>query len=332
MNQTIQKMLVRFGLSSTDFAITPIGTGYIHQTFKLAGKKSYVLQRVNKNVFTKPEVIASNLRIAADYLKKNYPDYLFLSAVPTTDGNEMAYDDEGFPWRLFPYFKNTITIDKVGNPEEAHSAAAEFGKLTRYLDKIDVKQFKPTIEKFHDLSWRFEQFESALKNPAPGRIQRAEDMIDVAHSFSYLVQEYNSLIQSGALKPRITHNDTKINNVLFDSTSGNAVCAIDLDTLMPGYFIYDLGDIVRTFVSPVDEEEKDLAKVVVRKEIYQAVITGYLSQMGEMLSDAEKKAIPFSGLMMTYIMALRALTDFINGDIYYHIKYEGQNLVRAKNL
>jgi Ser/Thr protein kinase RdoA (MazF antagonist) len=140
-----------------------------------------------------------------------------------------------------------------------------------------------------------------------------------------------SLIESGSLKPRITHNDTKINNVLFDSTTQKAVCAIDLDTLMPGYFIYDLGDMIRTFVSPVDEEEKDISKIFVRKNIYDSLIQGYLSQMNDTLTSEENKAIPFSGLMMTYIMALRMLTDFLNGDVYYQIRYEGQNLVRATN-
>jgi hypothetical protein len=131
--------------------------------------------------------------------------------------------------------------------------------------------------------------------------------------------------------PRIQHNDTKINNILFDKKTDKANCVIDLDTLMPGYFIYDVGDMIRTFVSPVSEEEKDLNKIIIRKEILDAVIDGYLSQMGDVLTKKEKTLIPFGGMMMTYIMGLRFLTDFLNGDVYYQTTYPGQNSIRASN-
>lgn len=327
----IPAIIQQYGLSARDYTVDRVGSGYIHHTFKLSGKTSYIMQRVNINVFRKPEVIASNIQHASQYLKKKYPEYLFTTAVKSLTGAEMVYDEEGFPWRLFPYFENTHTVDKVSSAEEAFSASAEFARLTKYLDGVDTNLFKPTIDRFHDLSWRWEQFESSLKNPKPERLRLAEEAIEQSKSFGYLVDEYETLIKSGSLKLRITHNDTKINNILFDSTTGKAVCAIDLDTLMPGYFIYDLGDMIRTFVSPVDEEEKDLSKVIVRKNIYDSLISGYLSQMEDVLSIEEKKAIPFSGMMMTYIMALRMLADYLNGDIYYQIKYEGQNLFRAKN-
>jgi Ser/Thr protein kinase RdoA (MazF antagonist) len=327
----IPEIISNYGLAALDFKVERLGSGHIHYTFKLTGKKSYILQQVNKNVFKEPEIIATNLRVAADYLRQKFPDFLFLSAIKTVAGKDMVYDHEGFPWRLFPYFENTYTIDKVSNENEAASAAAEFARLAKYLKDIDTKLFKPTIPKFHDLSWRYEQLETALKNVTKERMTQAADAVDKAKAFSYLVTQYEDLIKSGSLKPRITHNDTKINNILFDATTGKAVCAIDLDTLMPGYFIYDLGDMIRTCVSPVDEEEKDVTKVFVRKNIYDALVKGYLSVMKDNLSEEEINAIPFSGMMMTYIMAIRMLADFLNGDIYYHISYPGQNLVRASN-
>jgi thiamine kinase-like enzyme len=335
MSESVEKQIPEiidaYGLYIGEFALSRIGSGYIHYTFKLSGKKSYILQRVNKNVFRQPEIIASNLRYASDYLKENHPEYLFLTAIKTLTGKDMTYDTAGYPWRLFPFFENTFTVDKVTSDDDAFRAAAEFGRLTKNLDGISVSLLKPTIDRFHDLSWRYQQFEEALDKSTPARMKQAEKEIEQSKKFIYLVWEYESLISSKKLKPRITHNDTKINNVLFDSTTQQTVCAIDLDTLMPGYFIYDLGDMIRTFVSPVDEEEKDISKIFVRKNIYDALIQGYLSQMEDTLSPDEKKAIPFSGLMMTYIMALRMLTDFLNGDVYYQIRYEGQNLVRAKN-
>lgn len=327
----IPDIIKGYNLLPNDYAIERIGTGHIHHTFKLIGKKSYILQRVNKNIFRVPEIIVNNIRIASDFLKKKFPNYLFLSIIENTDGEEMIYDYEGFPWRLFPYLHGTFTIDKVANADEARSAATEFARLTKYLDGIETKLFQPTISRFHDLGWRYEQLEAAIKNASADRLRQAEAAIQKAKAYKHLTVKYKSLIESGVLTLRITHNDTKINNILFDQNSCKAVCVIDLDTLMPGYFIYDLGDMIRTFVSPADEEEKDLSKIQVRKDIYKAVVQGYLSQMDTKLTSAEKLVIPYSGMMMTYIMAIRMLADFLNGDIYYHTTYFGQNLVRAQN-
>lgn len=282
-------------------------------------------------MFKKPEIIAENIRLAGDYLAKNHPDYLFPTVVKTVSGDEMVFDKEGFPWRLFPFIPNTYTVDEVETPEQAFSAAREFGMLTRNLEGVHVTTFHPTIDRFHDLSLRWNQFESALKSASVERQKKAQEQIEAAQHFSWLVNKYSELISSGTLVLRVTHNDTKINNILFDSVSGKALCAIDLDTLMPGYFIYDLGDMIRTFVSPVNEGEKDVSKVIFREEIYDALVSGYMESMGSILSEKEKESIPFGGMMMTYIMALRMLTDFLNGDVYYHTTYPGQNLVRATN-
>ena len=327
MNEIIQS----FGLNPDSYKVQPIGTGHIHKTYKLVGNPGYILQQVNKQVFKQPEIIASNLRLAADYLKLNFPAYPFLSVIPSSDHSEMVYDPEGYPWRLFPYRENTITLDQVNTAREAFSAAHEFARLTRYLDKIDVTQFRETIPQFQDLTLRYKQFEMVLAQATSERREIAARLIDSCHSFYPLVTHYQDLISDGSLRLRIVHNDTKINNILFDAVSQEAVFVIDLDTLMPGYFIYDLGDMVRTFVSPVSEEENDFSKIVFRKEIYDALLKGYLSQMEVVMSEAEKSAIPFAGKMMTYIMALRFLADYLNGNVYYHITYPEQNLVRAGN-
>jgi Ser/Thr protein kinase RdoA (MazF antagonist) len=320
-----------FGLKPETLVIDRIGSGYINQTYKLRGDKTYILQRVNNAVFKKPEVIANNLRIAAEHLAQHHPDYLFLSSIPAADGKEMVYDNEGFPWRLFPYIENTMTVDKVDSEEEAFEAARGFGEFACKLAGIDPKLLKPTIDRFHDLAWRYEQFQTALKNTTEERKQYAADAIKDCQHFSFLVDQYNKLIASGELQLRVTHNDTKINNILFDGKTRKAVCVIDLDTLMPGYFIYDLGDMIRTFVSPVSEEEKDLSKVVFRRSMYDALIKGYNSQMHDALNNTERTLAPFAGMMMTYIMALRMLADFLNGNIYYQITYPDQNIDRARN-
>ncbi|MBI1769717.1 MAG: aminoglycoside phosphotransferase family protein [Bacteroidetes bacterium] len=323
-----EKILAHFGIKGV---CSPLGSGHIHKTFKVTGKKNFVLQRVNKNVFTQPEIIASNNRLAFQFLKERHPDYLFPQTLSDKNGNDLPYDDEGYPWRIFPMIENTSTIDEVTSEQEAFEAAKGFGSLTKNLNGVDASLFKPTLDRFHDLAWRYEQFEDALQKAKPEVAIQAEQEIEQAKSFEYLVEEYNQLINSGRLVLRVMHNDTKVNNILFDAQSRKAACAIDLDTLMPGYFIYDLGDMVRTFVSPVTEEEKDISKVLFRKNIYSALLQGYLSEMERVLTAEEKKSIPFAGKMMTYIMALRMLADFLRGNTYYHITYPEQNLVRAKN-
>ena len=324
-------ILQAFNINS-DFEIIQIPTGHINLTFKVMGAdKSFILQRVNKNIFTTPDRIANNMELAADHLKKHHPEYLFLGSIKTNGNQEMEYDDEGFPWRLFPFIEDTFTMDSVDTAEQAFSAAQEFARLTKNLNGVNVTDFEPTLDRFHDLSWRYEQFENALSNAFPERIEKAKNAIEQASRFAYLVDEYETLIASGDLVPRVMHNDTKINNILFNKNTNKAVCVIDLDTLMPGYFIYDVGDMIRTFVSPVSEEERDLSKIKIRESILTTLIEGYLSQMGDVLTEKEKTLIPFGGMMMVYMMGLRFLADFLNGDVYYHTTYPGQNLVRAIN-
>ena len=327
----MKDILAAFGLNENTYRLERIGTGHIHETFRVLGPDSWILQRVNKNIFLQPDAIARNWRLAADYLLDTEPNYVFLRPALTVSGKEMVLDKEGWPWRMFPYLSGTITIDCVSTEKEAYAAAAAFGGLTRRLNDIPLTGFQETIPHFHDLALRFKQFEGALAGATTERIEKAESSIESVRQFGYLVRQYQELIDSKELRLRITHNDTKINNVLLDENTREAMCVIDLDTLMPGYFIYDFGDMVRTFVSPVDENEEDLNRISFRENIYQALHEGYLHEMGKVMSAAELKAVPFAGKMMTYIMALRFLADFLNGDVYYHTAYIGHNLARAKN-
>lgn len=325
------EIISAFGLPGDPASVSPIGSGHIHQTFRVEGARSFIVQRVNKNVFRQPELIDINLNRAASHLATHYPDYSFLRCLPAGNGATQVFDANDFPWRVFPYIGNTFTIDQVDTRQQAFDAAAEFARLCHHLDGADVSRFKETIPRFHDLSLRYEQFEQALRSAAPERISQAESCIRLAHEAQTLVDDYIRNTGNGAWRLRITHNDTKINNVLFDKTTGKTVYAIDLDTLMPGYLIYDVGDMIRTFVPPVSEEEKDLSLLRFRGEIYDAVVAGYRSEMDDVMTTEELAYIPWSGKMMTYIMALRFLADYLRGDTYYHTTYSGQNLVRARN-
>src|SRR5260221_9579203 len=186
-----EKILTNFGVKGV---CALLGSGHIHKTFKVTGEKNFVLQRVNKNVFTQPEVIASNNRIAFRFLKQHHPDYLFPQTLSDKKGNDLHYDDEGYPWRLFPMIDNTFSIDEVTSEQEAFDAAKGFGSLTKNLDGIDDSLFKPTFERFHDLACLYEQFENALQKAEPKVILQAQQEIDQAKAFSFLVEEYNQLI------------------------------------------------------------------------------------------------------------------------------------------
>ncbi|MEI9917197.1 MAG: aminoglycoside phosphotransferase family protein [Bacteroidota bacterium] len=307
-------LLNQFGISGD---AVPIGSGHINKTYKVG---SYILQRINSNVFKKPEDIASNLEHARLHLSEKHPGYLFIAPI-----KNIVY--EGDHWRLYPYIENSYTIDDAQNVAQAYDAAKAFGRFGRLMQGVELSKFKPTIARFHDLQLRYEQFQQALTLAGNNERIVASQEINLAIKNKTLVDHYNSIIASNTLVPGIFHNDTKINNVLFDGTTHKAIAVIDLDTVMEGYFIYDLGDLVRTLVSPVSEEEKDLDKIVVRREFYDAVIDGYLSEM----NNIDKSLASFAGQMMTYIMALRFLADYLRGNTYYHVTYADQNLVRARN-
>jgi hypothetical protein len=310
----VLEILKHFGINGN---AVPIGSGHINKTYKVG---SYIIQKINKNVFVEPEVIASNLEHAKQHLSKNHPDYLFIAPL-----KNIVF--EGDHWRLYPYIDGSYTIDEAKTVEQAYDAAKAFGRFGRLMQGADLSQYKPTIKRFHDLQLRYHQFQQALTSAGSKEKLIAAHEIQSAIESKTLVDHYNDVIASNTLVPGIFHNDTKINNVLFDGTTHKAIAVIDLDTVMEGYFIYDLGDLVRTLVSPVSEEEKDPGKIVVRKEFYDAVIDGYLSEM----TNIDKSLASFAGKMMTYIMALRFLADYLRGNTYYHVTYADQNLVRARN-
>jgi len=331
MDDSIHRVLSAYGLDPATFRLDRIGQGHIHDTYQVIGQTSYVLQRFNDKVFTKPHIVDRNIRLTAEHLAKLAPDYLFVAPIHTQDRRTLVLDEQGRPWRLFDYVVDSYAMDEATTVDQAFRAAAAFGKLTKLLKDVNVAEYAPTIDRFHDLSYRYQQFKEALLAANEERKGEAKQEIDAAVKQSFLVKQYESVIADGRLRPGIFHNDTKINNVLFHKKGNEVAAVVDLDTLMPGYFIYDLGDLVRTIVSPVSEEEKDTSRVEVRKEFYNAIVDGYLSEMKDILSAGELGSVAFSGQMMTYIMALRFLADYLRGDTYYHTTYPGQNLVRARN-
>lgn len=327
----LDNILKSFGLNPTEYQVHFFGSGLINHTMEVTGNgEAYILQQINANVFKSPQQIAGNLALLQSYFKKNYPDYLFVGTLPAISGENLVRSDDGDYYRLFPFIKNSVTVNVISDKKEAYEAAKQFGKFTSLLNNFDVNTLGYTLVDFHNLNLRFYQFTDAVKKASPERLKEAAVEIREVYSNYYIVQTYNRLIGNNEIPVRVIHHDTKISNVLFDHEQ-NGLCVIDLDTVMPGYYLSDAGDMMRTYLSAASEEETDLSKIGIREDVFSAVCKGYLSEMGNVLTQKEKQYFTYSGELMIYMQAIRFLTDFLNNDIYYGSKYPGHNLMRAKN-
>lgn len=311
--------------------VEPFGSGLINNTWKVTVPgRAYILQKINQEVFKHPQDIAENIRLVGDYLKQHQPGYLFVAPVASREGTSLVWLEGSGAFRLFPFVEGSFSKNIAETPAEAYEAAAQFGRFTRLLNGFAVNTLKVTIPSFHDLSLRYEQFILSLEKGNQRRVIAASSLIKMAIQWSDIVAEYQRITTDPAFKLRVTHHDTKISNVLFDE-SGEGLCVVDLDTIMPGYFISDMGDMMRTYLSPVDEEEKDFSKIQVRNDFYHAIVDGYCREMKDVLTNKEKEHFFYAGTFMIYMQMLRFLTDYINNDKYYGERYPGHNLVRAGN-
>jgi Ser/Thr protein kinase RdoA (MazF antagonist) len=309
----------------------PFGSGLIHTTYCVEhdGKPVYILQHINKKVFKQPQDIASNLKLLEEHLRLNKKGFLVPFPIKTISGDTHAIID-GEYYRLTKFVEGTHSFDECSHPDQAYEAAMQFGRFTASFNGFDAIRLIPSIPGFHDLTHRWHQFEMALDSGNQERILMAQKEIKKIKSNSKIVEKFFSINQSNALKQRVIHHDTKINNVLFDANQ-KGVCVIDLDTTMSGLIISDLGDMFRTYLSPGNEEETNLQNVFVRKDFLKAIHHGYAEKMSDLLTDTEKLFISYAGEFMIYMQALRFLTDFLNNDKYYGIRYEMNNYNRTVN-
>jgi Ser/Thr protein kinase RdoA (MazF antagonist) len=329
----LQKVLQTYGLDFSELEVKSFGSGLINNTWKVSrydNDTSYILQRINHHVFKSPEDIAHNIRIIGSYLAEHHPDYFFVRNLYTSDGADIFFmEGEGY-FRLVPFVKRSHTVDVVQTPQQAFEAAKQFGRFTHLLNGFPVDELKVTIPDFHNLSLRYQQFLQSLQSGNPLRIETAKEEIKWLKAHDYIVNRFDAMKQNPDFELRVTHHDTKISNVLFDEQD-KGLCVIDLDTVMPGYFISDVGDMMRTCLSPVSEEEKDFSKIEIREEYYKAIAEGYLKGMENELSAAEKAAFFDAGCYLVYMQALRFIADHLNNDEYYGARYEGHNFIRGSN-
>ncbi len=328
--QNLTGILSLFGIESAQITAEMIGNGLINQTWKITTENvSYVLQKVNTHVFTNPQLIAENLQIIKAYLSHHHRHYLLVAPLSGVDGSTLVKDKQGRHFRLFHFVPNSHTINFVSSPQQAFEAAKQFAKFTKRLEGFTASQLNITLPHFHDLSLRFRQLKEAVKKADTSTLAKAKELIKEIDKQQAIVATYESVVTNKAIPLRVCHHDTKISNVLFDENN-NGLCVIDLDTVMPGYIISDVGDMLRTYLSPANEEEQDMSKIIIRKEVFVAIMQGYLGEMSG-LTEREKELLIYSGKFMMYMQAVRFLTDFLNNNIYYQVAYPLQNWIRAKN-
>jgi len=316
-----------------------LASGHINDTYLIetSNKKNFVLQRINHGVFKDvPGLINNKVSISKhiqgklSYLPKSGQERKVLTFVTTKGGAPFYFDKNGGYWNMMVYITDSITYEAVKNEDIAYEGGKLIGDFLNLTNDFDASQLIEVIPKFHDMSSRFSQFEDSLKVASKERLMQAKQYIDLVWSLKDEMHILQNLKESGAIKLRVTHNDTKISNVLFD-TNKKGLCVIDTDTVMPGIVHYDFGDAIRTICNSAAEDEKNLELVNFNIDYYHAYVKGFLKEMNASLSAIELKYLPLGAKTMIFIMALRFLTDFLNGDIYYKTKYPDHNLDRAKN-
>lgn len=326
-------VLSQYTLEGTEFNIISFGSGLINSTWKVSSKNSstqYILQKINTNVFKNPFAIAGNIGAIDKYLSAHAPHYFFVAPFITNNGTLLVNHADKDWFRLMPFVENSITFDTVETPEHAYEAALAYGKFAASLHHFPANQLQITLPNFHNLSFRHYQFRRALQQSGKELQTMVAKEIDEIAGYYSIVSTYEEIAANARIPLRVMHHDTKISNCLFDA-SGKTICVIDLDTMMPGYYISDVGDMCRSFLCPLNEESIAFSEIYVRLEYFEALSAGYLSEMKSVLNMHEIEYFTYSGQFLIYMQALRFLTDFLAGNPYYPIKHPLHNLDRTRN-
>jgi Ser/Thr protein kinase RdoA (MazF antagonist) len=314
----------------------PCGSGHINDTwcatFLQAGQPvRFILQRINHKIFRNPIALMENIERVTAHLaaqESANPDRerRVLRLIPARDGRVWSVDTEGYYWRAYSFIEGARTYDVVESPEQAYQAAKAFGRFQQLLADLPAPRMHDTIPDFHHTAKRFAALEQAIAADAAGRAILAQPEI----AFALARKPITSVLLDANLPERVTHNDTKFNNVMLDDSTGEGICVIDLDTVMPGLALYDFGDMVRTATSPAAEDERDLSKVTMQFPMFEALLRGYLASASTFLTKDEIRYLAFSGKLITFEMGIRFLADYLAGDIYYKVHRDGHNLDRCR--
>jgi Ser/Thr protein kinase RdoA (MazF antagonist) len=326
----------RFEIGGDFLEATSYGSGHINDTYKIlfrdgAALHCHILQRINHNIFKRPVALMENLQRVTAHIAEQVssePDWKrrVLRLIPARDGRAWHVDDEGNYWRAFHLIQKAHSYDAVESANQAYQAGRAFGRFQQLLANLAPPRLHDTIPDFHHAPKRFKALEQAIDADVAGRAILAKPEIEFARAR----ESISGVLLDANLPERVTHNDTKFNNVLLDDDTGEGICVIDLDTVMPGLAPYDFGDMVRTTTSPAMEDEQDLSNVTMQFPMFEALARGYLSTAGGFLTKAEKDLLAFSGKLITFELGVRFLTDFLMGDTYFKVHRERHNLDRCR--
>jgi len=326
----------QFQASGEFLSASPYGTGHINDTYRAffqhAGQPAqFILQRINSNIFKNPVALMDNIQRVTSHLAAQVsgePDCerRALSLIPARDGRAWHVDANGDHWRAYRFIQKARTYEAVESTEQAFQAAKAFGRFQKLLADLPAPRLNDTISDFHHTPKRFAALEQAIASDVAGRATMARPEIE----FALVRKSMVGVLLDANLPERVTHNDTKFNNVMLDDATGEGICVIDLDTVMPGLALYDFGDMVRTTTSPVKEDEQDLSKVTMQFPMFEALVRGYLASAGDFLNMEEKQHLAFTGKLITFEQGIRFLTDHLAGDTYYKVHRDGHNLHRCR--
>lgn len=341
LDQKIKEVISKFDFKGTLTECIPFGSGHINDTYRLTyesenGTVHYILQRMNKSIFTKPVELMENVMGVTGWLRKKIEenggdaDRETLNVIYDIEGKPYYVDSCGDYWRTYLFIEGTISYDRVEREEDFYQSAVAFGNFQRLLAEYPADSLHETIVNFHNTVDRYEKFKKALEADACGRAAKVQEEIQFVLDREALAHELWDKLQQGVLPLRVTHNDTKLNNVMFDEKSGKAICVVDLDTVMPGLSVNDFGDSIRFGASTADEDEKDLSKVEMDLHLFEIYLKGYLEGCAGALTKEEMELLPLGAMTQTFECGMRFLTDYLEGDHYFKIHRAEHNLDRCR--
>ena len=334
----LKEITRQFFLEGTADSVSFLGNGLINDTFLVrtneVDKPDYVLQRINHHIFTDVELLQRNIELVTGHLRKKLlaegvadVDRRVLRFIPTFDGKTYHFDGQNY-WRISVYITDPHTIDEV-TPQSSYDCGRAFGHFQQLLIDLEAP-LDETIPDFHNMELRLRQLRQAVVEDVEGRLKEVRGELELIEAYADEMCMAEKLHREGRLPKRICHCDTKVNNMLFDR-DGNVLCIIDLDTVMPSYIFSDYGDFLRTAANSQPEDSPELDKIAFRWDIFEAFTCGYLESTGSFLTSVEREHLPFAVALFPFMQAVRFLTDYLNGDIYYKIQYPEHNLVRTRN-
>jgi Ser/Thr protein kinase RdoA (MazF antagonist) len=341
MKIDFESIVDRFNFSGDFLAATPFGRGHINDTFathhRVNGKNSrYILQRVNTNVFRDPERLMENIEAVTNHQRKKIiaaggdTERETLNLIPTLEGGSYIRTEAGDYWRAYVFIENARTYEQVETLDHVFNAGKAFGKFQRLLQDFPAAQLFETIPNFHNTRERFSAFEDSVVRNEVGLAKSCRPEIDFVIARREKASIFIDLIDRGEIKLRIAHNDTKFNNVMIDDHTGEGICVIDLDTVMPGLSVYDFGDSIRSLANTAAEDEQDLSKVHFNMQIYREFTRGYLDSARSFLSAREIEYLPMGAIIMTFECGMRFLADYLDGDVYFKVHRPRHNLDRCR--